>query len=126
MYLQNIVLGGTAGLAVLPWISASSTKGQAACTTAAFPRPELFGLEILDLSVAEHRNQTVITPTAPPTNFTVSYCGVNVCVDIYNTIRHLTDPQQHVHSPRLERYCQRLDLASSRRLEWASDLDPAH
>lgn len=92
MYLQNILLGGTAGLAVLPWISAGSTKGQAACTTAAFPRPDLFGLEILDLSVEEYRNQTVLALTAPPANLTISYCGVNVCVYTKNTIRYLTDP----------------------------------
>jgi len=81
MYLQKLLLSATAGLAVSPWVYGSSTKGQAACTSAAIPRPNVFGLEILDLSVAEHRNETTLSDVGSfPANLTVSYCGVNVCV----------------------------------------------
>jgi hypothetical protein len=76
MYFQNILLAATAGLAFSPLASAHPTKRQTACTSDAIPRPEVFGLEILDLSAAEHRNETLIS--ALLTTLTVSYCGVNV------------------------------------------------
>lgn len=79
MHLQNILLGATAGLAVSPLASGGSTRGQAACTSAAIPHPDVFGVEILDLSVAEHRNETTLSSVGSfPANLTVSYCGVNV------------------------------------------------
>jgi hypothetical protein len=93
MYLQNILLGATAGLAVSPRVSAGSTDGQAACTSAAIPHPKVFGVEILDLSVAEHRNETTLSGFGSfPANLTVSYCGVNVYVREPDTIRYSTDP----------------------------------
>lgn len=83
MYAQNALLGATAGLAVSPWVSATSLKRQVACTAAAIPRPELFGAEITDIAVAEYRNQTVLSGFGGfPANLTVSYCGVNVCVNM--------------------------------------------
>lgn len=79
MYFQNILLAATAGLAFSPLVSGRPTKRQIACTSDAIPRPEVFGLEILELSAAEHLNETTVSlfskPQAP---FTVSYCGVTV------------------------------------------------
>ena len=69
------------GLAASPFAAGISSKQQVACTTAAIPRPELSGAEILDLTVAEHHNQTVLSSFGGfPANLTVSYCGVNVYV----------------------------------------------
>ena len=79
MYFQNILLATTAGLAFSPLASAHPTKRQTACTSDAIPRPEVFGLEILDLSAAEHLDETTMSIfSKPPANFTVSYCGVTV------------------------------------------------
>lgn len=69
------------GLAVSPVAAGISSKRQVACTAAAIPRPELSGAELLDLTVAEHHNQTVLSSFGGfPANLTVSYCGVNVYV----------------------------------------------
>ena len=94
MYFQNILLGATAGLAVSPRVYGGSTNGQVACTSAAIPHPKVLGVEILDVSIAEHRNETTLSGFGSfPAELTVSYCGVNVCVlksDMYN---YSTDPQ---------------------------------
>jgi len=83
MYLQHALLSATLGLAASPLASAASHKRQVACTSAAIPHPKLFGAEILDISVAEFRDQTVLSSFGGfPANLTVSYCGVNVCVTI--------------------------------------------
>lgn len=87
MYMQDVLLSATAGLAVSPLASAGLTRRQAACTAAAITRPNLFGAEILDLSVAEHHNQTVLSGFGGfPANLTVSYCGVNVYVYVPDCI----------------------------------------
>ena len=79
MHLQHALLSTTIGLAVSPLASAASHKRQVACTSAAIPHPTLFGAEILDISVAEFRDQTVLSSFGVfPANLTVSYCGINV------------------------------------------------
>jgi len=81
MHVQHALLSATVGLAASPLASAASYEGQVACTSAAIPHPALFGTEILDISVAEFHNQTVLSSFGGfPANLTVSYCGVNVCV----------------------------------------------
>jgi hypothetical protein len=75
MHIQKPFLG----LVASPLASATSIRRQVACTAAAIPHPTLFGAEILDVSVAEYRNQTTLSGFGGfPANLTVSYCGVNV------------------------------------------------
>jgi hypothetical protein len=76
MYFQNILLAATVGLAISPLASAHPTKRQTACSSDAIPRPEVSGLEILDLSATEHINETTISVFFEA--LTVSYCTVNV------------------------------------------------
>jgi hypothetical protein len=74
MHIQKPLLG----LAASPLASATFSR-QVACTAAAIPHPTLSGAEILEVSVAEYRNQTILSGFGGfPTNLTVSYCGVNV------------------------------------------------
>ena len=83
MYVQHALLSAAVGLAASPLASAASHKRQVACTSAAIPHPTLLGAEILDISVAEVRNQTVLSTFGGfPANLTVSYCGVNACVAV--------------------------------------------
>lgn len=82
MYIQKVLLGTTVGLVASPLASAASHKRQVACTSTAIPHPTLFGAKILDVSVAEYRDQTILSGFGGfPANLTVSYCGVNVCVN---------------------------------------------
>jgi hypothetical protein len=75
MHIQKPLLG----LAASPLASATSVSRQVACTAAAIPDPTLFGAEILEVSVAEYRDQTILSGFGGfPSNLTVSYCGVNV------------------------------------------------
>jgi hypothetical protein len=79
MYFQNILLAATAGLACSPLVSGRPAKRQTACTPDAIARPKVFGLEILELSAAEHLNETTLSLfSKPPASLTVSYCGVTV------------------------------------------------
>lgn len=80
MYAQKTLV---CGLATSSLAAAASSKRQVACTAAAISRPVLSGAEILDLSVAEHHNQTTLSSFGGfPANSTVSYCGVNVYVTL--------------------------------------------
>jgi hypothetical protein len=103
MYVQHVLLSATVGLAASPLASAASHKRQVACTSAAIPHPTLFGAEILDLSVAEVRNQTVLSSFGGfPANLTVSYCGVNMCVTIGPSEDALADQLQLIHPSGME------------------------
>ena len=107
MYTQNALTGVTIGLATSPLVSAYAIKRHVACTSAAIPRPTLFGAEILDVSVAEYRNQTILSGFGGfPANLTVSYCGVNVYVTIESSLKTLADPRQLVYTPWMERQHQ--------------------
>lgn len=93
MYLQKALAIMAVGLAASPLASATSAEKRVACTAAAIPRPKLFGAEILNLTVAEHHNQTVLSIfPGLPTPMTVSYCGVNVYVHMAATSDTLADP----------------------------------
>jgi hypothetical protein len=92
MYVQKALLGATVGLVASPLASATSHKRQVACTSAAIPRPVLFGAEIIDISVAEYQNQTIASGFGGfPANLTVSYCGVNVYVATGSLLDPLAD-----------------------------------
>jgi hypothetical protein len=103
MHVQHALLSATLGLAASPLASAASHERQVACTSAAIPHPTLFGAEILDISVAEFHNQTVLSSFGGfPANLTVSYCGVNVCVTIGLSEHALADQKQLLHSSGME------------------------
>jgi hypothetical protein len=64
---------------IIAIVSGRPTRRQIACTSDAILRPEVFGLEILELSATEHLNETTVSLfSKPPAPFTVSYCGVTV------------------------------------------------
>jgi hypothetical protein len=100
MYTQKVLLGATVGLVASPLASAESQKRQVACTSAAIPHPTLFGAEILDVSVAEYRDQTILSSFGGfPANLTVSYCGVNVYVTMFSTSQILAyAATAHIHT----------------------------
>jgi len=90
MYFHNILLAATAGLALSPLASGRPAKRQTACTSDAIPRPDVFGLEILELTATEYLNETTISAFLQPT--TASYCSVNVYVGDPDANRHSADP----------------------------------